>query len=250
MRILVFSDIHANLTALEAVIADAGDFQATWCLGDLVGYGPDPNECIQRVSLLPKLTCLIGNHDAAALGRISPDTFNSEARQALLWTQKNLTEASLSFLKRLPETMIIEKIDSDGAAPFTLVHGSPRQPIWEYLLDSYTATRNFDYFDTPYCVVGHTHIPVIYHHTENERLARLLIPKSHTPLRLTPRLILNPGSVGQPRDRDPRAAYAIYDTAFQTWEYRRVDYDISEVQQRMEAVTLPARHIRRIAAGW
>ena len=155
MKTLLVSDIHANLTALEAVIAAAGSFDATWCLGDLVGYGPDPNECVERVAALPNLLCVLGNHDAATLRRIEIDAFNPEARTALLWTQQRLTEANAAFLRERPEMITVDQI--------TLVHGSPRQPVWEYLLDTRTATANFEFFDTLYCFVGHTHLPVIYH---------------------------------------------------------------------------------------
>jgi len=242
MRILILSDIHANLTALEAVLEAAGRVDAVWCLGDLVGYGPDPNECVARVRELPELICLLGNHDAAALKRIDVDTFNLEARQALHWTQETLTPASLAFLEKLPEKMVIDHV--------TLAHGSPRQPVWEYLLDTRTATTNFEYFDTPYCFVGHTHLPVLYYLPDESRIARLIVPDAAMQLTLAPRAILNPGSVGQPRDRDPRAAYALYNPDENTWEYCRVAYDIPAVQLRMQAVGLPERHIQRLTSGW
>ena len=242
MRILVISDIHANLTALDAVLDHAGTFDAAWCLGDLVGYGPDPNECIQRVLTLPDLICILGNHDAAALEQIDSATFNPEARQALQWTQNILTEASLAFLKSLPE-----RVDTPQV---TLVHGSPRQPVWEYLLDTFNATRCFEYFETPFCFVGHTHLPIIFQLRNDFTLAQLQVPEPEGHLNLQPRAIINPGSVGQPRDRDPRAAYAIYDTDRQIWEYHRVAYNIGAVQSRMLALGLPDRHIQRLAAGW
>jgi diadenosine tetraphosphatase ApaH/serine/threonine PP2A family protein phosphatase len=242
MRILVISDIHANLSALEAVLEDAGEFEAAWCLGDLVGYGPDPNECIQRVRSLPNLVCLLGNHDAAALGQIDLMSFNPEARQAVQWTQELLTPANLEYLRNLPERHVAE--------PVTLVHGSPRQPIWEYLLDARTATKNFAHFDTDYCFVGHSHLPVIYHLTEEYPLARLYVPDPQSHIELEPRAILNPGSVGQPRDHNPDAAYAIFDSEALTWSYRRVAYDIAGVQQRMKDHDLPVRHIERLSAGW
>lgn len=242
MRILVLSDIHANLTALEAVLAAAGDIDAVWCLGDLVGYGPDPNECVQRVRNLPNLTCIIGNHDAAAIQLIDVDTFNPEARLALRWTQEQLTDGSIAFLQDLPEMVRGEQV--------TLSHGSPRHPVWEYLLDSRTATQNFDYFDTPYCFVGHTHLPVIYNLYNGYFSANLSVPEPNKKVVLSPRAILNPGSVGQPRDRDPRASFAIFDPEEHTWESLRVEYDINSVQERMISAGLPERHIQRISAGW
>ncbi len=242
MRILVISDIHANLNALEAVVADAGEIDAAWCLGDLVGYGPDPNECIERIRELPNLICLIGNHDAAALGQIDINSFNPEARTAVKWTQEALTPTNKDYLRNLPERQVEE--------PVTLVHGSPRQPVWEYLLDTRTASKNFDYFDTPYCFVGHSHLPVIYQMKDNYPLAKLVIPEPQSRIELEPRAILNPGSVGQPRDHNPKAAYAIFDPEALNWDYRRVEYDISSVQERMKEQSLPARHIERLSAGW
>ena len=240
MRILVISDIHANLTALDTVLTDAGEFDAAWCLGDLVGYGPDPNECIAKVRALPNLRCIIGNHDAAALNQIDTKTFNMEARQALEWTQKTLTESSISFLSSLQQKIEINNV--------TLTHGSPRHPVWEYLMDPQTAALNFDYFSTPYCFVGHTHLPVVY--TREEKKLVVYKPTPNNKITLSPRTIINPGSVGQPRDHDPRAAYVIYNPEENTWDYRRLTYDIPAVQTRMADAQLPERHIVRLQAGW
>ncbi|MGE5221055.1 MAG: metallophosphoesterase family protein [Omnitrophica WOR_2 bacterium] len=242
MRILVISDIHANLTALESVLRNAGEIDAVWCLGDLVGYGPDPNECIQQVRQLPNLMCLLGNHDAAALDQIETANFNPDARLAIHWTQNTLTPQSVAFLKDLKEKIIIDDV--------TLVHGSPRQPVWEYLMDTRTATLSFEHFDTPYCFVGHTHLPVLYYLPDETRVARLIVPDASMQITLSPRAILNPGSVGQPRDRDPRASFAIYEPDLNTWQYYRVPYNIISVQIRMEEAGLPERHIQRLSAGW
>lgn len=240
MQILIISDIHANLTALEVVLAEAGNVDATWCLGDLVGYGPDPNECVNRIRNLPNLTCIIGNHDAAAIKQIDITSFNPEARNAIQWTSMQLSRSSHDFLSNLPERMVIGEV--------TLAHGSPRHPVWEYLLDTRTAALSFEYFDTPFCFVGHTHLPVIYQLEEG--VARLTIPDPGQAFTLAERSIVNPGSVGQPRDRDPRAAYAIFNPENYVWEFRRVNYDISAVQKRMESFRLPDRHIQRLASGW
>jgi diadenosine tetraphosphatase ApaH/serine/threonine PP2A family protein phosphatase len=223
-------------------LSAAGEIDAAWCLGDLVGYGPDPNECVARVRELPNLICIIGNHDAAALKQIDADTFNPEARTAIRWTQRSLTDASFDFLKSLPE-----QADSETA---TLTHGSPRHPVWEYLLDSRTATLNFNHFKTPFCFVGHTHLPVVYHLYNENHIAHLSIPEPNKVMNLTPRSIVNPGSVGQPRDRDPRASFAIYNPEDQSWDYRRIEYDIQAVQTRMATAGLPERHILRLSAGW
>ena len=242
MKALIISDIHANLTALEAVLEDAGDFDATWCLGDIVGYGPDPNECIARVRELPNLTCLLGNHDAAVIEEIDIASFNIEARISVAWTQKVMVEEGLEFLKSLPA-----KTEASGQ---TLAHGSPRHPIWEYLLDTPIITENFEFFDTPFCFVGHTHLPVIYQLDGDHQLPKHIIPESFSPLQLTPRAIINPGSVGQPRDRNPLASYILFDAETKICEHRRASYDIEAVQSRMREAKLPQRHINRLEIGW
>jgi len=240
MRILVISDVHANLNALEAVLASAGQVDATWCLGDVVGYGPEPNECIARLAALPNLVCLQGNHDAAALGQLPLASFNTEARASVEWLRGVLTADSLKFLQELKPLL-----QQDGV---TLAHASPRQPVLEYLLDSYSASENFAFFDTHLCFVGHTHVPVLFF--KHGAAVALQIPQTDVVFALDARCIANPGSVGQPRDRDPRAAYAIYDDELQTWQYYRVVYDVAAVQERMEAAGLPERHIARLAGGW
>jgi len=242
MRILVISDIHSNLTALERVLSHAGEVDAVWCLGDIVGYGPEPNECIERVRSLPNLVCIIGNHDAAVLKQIDASAFNPEARQVIHWTQKIISEENLNFLRNLPERAFQDQV--------TLAHGSPRQPVWEYLLDTANATLSFAYFETAYCFVGHTHMPVIYQLADGDRQVRLQIPEPNTQISLNPRAIINPGSIGQPRDRDARAAYAIFDPEEGAWQYNRVPYDITQVQERMQAAGLPDRHIQRLSGGW
>jgi diadenosine tetraphosphatase ApaH/serine/threonine PP2A family protein phosphatase len=230
------------MTALEAVLEQAGEVDGVWCLGDLVGYGPDPNECVERVRSLPGLVCLVGNHDAAALGLIETESFNPDARMAIEWTAAALSPASVEFLGSLPERQVLDHV--------TLAHGSPRQPVWEYLLDTRTATINFQFFDTPYCFVGHTHLPVVYYLADELRGARLTVPDASMQLKLAQRSIVNPGSVGQPRDRDPRAAFGIYDSEQNTFEFNRAHYDFTVVQERMEAANLPERHIQRLSAGW
>lgn len=242
MKILIISDIHANLTALDAVLTDAGHYEAVWFLGDLVGYGPDPNECVARLQELPNLLALKGNHDAAVMEDIDISTFNIHARLAIQWSQQAISSDSLAFLRNLKESIEIEQV--------TLVHGSPRQPVWEYLLDSYTVTENFDYFQTPYCFVGHTHLPVVYHLDNQHRLAERIIPETGQSWQMQPRAIINPGSVGQPRDRNPEASYCLYDPEAGSLQFCRVAYDIAAVQARMQTAGLPQRHINRLEFGW
>ncbi len=242
MKILVISDIHANLTALEAVLSSAGAFDAAWCLGDLVGYGPDPNECVERVRALPNLICLQGNHDDAVgpFGNIAE--FNDDARAALLITRGMLTAENIAYLGSLPETAERET--------FTLAHGSPRRPVWEYIMEPYTAQANFSYIQTDHAIVGHTHIPMIFTQDRLRKKIHSFTPKGNTPITLQDRCILNPGSVGQPRDNDPRASFAILDPDALTWEIRRVAYDIQSVQKRILEKGLPEREALRLAAGW
>lgn len=240
MRILVISDIHANLTALNAVLSSAGRYDAVWCLGDIVGYGPDPNSCVEVVRSLPKLVCVLGNHDAAVIGETETLSFNPEARIAIEWTIQATSDDNKAFLCSVPKRVVRDNI--------TIVHGSPRDPVQEYLLDSYTATINFSYFETAYGFFGHTHVPTIFH--LNQGYADLYMPEIDVKFDLQPRLLVNPGSVGQPRDHDSRAAFAVYDTEDNSWHFRRVNYNIEEVQERMREVNLPERHVQRLKEGW
>ena len=242
MKILIISDIHANLTALEAVLEDAGDTDAVWCLGDIVGYGPDPNECVEIIRDLPNLVCLQGNHDRASVDLIDTVSFNPEAQVAIYWTQKTLTETTKTYLTELPNSIQVEGV--------TLAHGSPRQPVWEYIIDPYTATKNFDHFETDYCFVGHTHIPLIFTLFEGDKIARVNVCFRNEEFSIPKRAILNPGSVGQPRDEDPRSSYAIFDSENNTWSNHRAAYKVEAVQKRMRKVGLPKAHIQRLKFGW
>jgi diadenosine tetraphosphatase ApaH/serine/threonine PP2A family protein phosphatase len=176
------------------------------------------------------------------VGAIEVDAFNPDARKTVLWTLERLTPANKEYLKNLPDRIKLEFI--------TLVHGSPFKPIWEYLLDTRSATISFEFYETPYCFVGHTHLPVLYYLPDDRLTAQLIVPEHVSQMTLAPRAILNPGSVGQPRDRDSRSAYAILDTTDYTWEWHRVQYDIQGVQDRMRKENLPERHITRLSAGW
>lgn len=243
MRYLIVSDIHANQTALEAVLADAGEYDLIWCLGDLVGYGPSPNECVERLREFPHIS-LAGNHDWAALGKLDIASFNSDARTASVWTQQELSTASREYL----DSLLTNTVEGQ----FTLAHASPRQPVWEYVLDPLIAQRNFAYFQTPFCLVGHTHMPIIFHQpTDDPDGCETWLPPFPQPLSLEIKgqLIINPGSVGQPRDGDSRASYAILDTEAMTWEHRRVEYAIEITQERMRARDLPPRLVERLEYG-
>jgi predicted phosphodiesterase len=242
MRILIITDIHANLVALETILEKAGTVDAVWCLGDVVGYGADPNECIDLLKEQPELACLLGNHDAAAINMLDIHTFNPEARKSVEWTRSRLTTESKAFLLERPKTIIKDNV--------TLAHGSPRHPVFEYILDTRSATDNFTFFETDFCFVGHTHLPVMFAIENNDYMSRLTIPPIGDRTKLKPRAIINPGSAGQPRDRDPRAAYAIFEPEGNIWESHRVEYDIAAVQARMKKHDLPERHIVRLESGW
>ena len=265
MRILIISDIHANFVALESVVADAqGRYDAVWCLGDVVGYGPMPNECSQLVDELADHV-VIGNHDWAVLGRpgIDVEDFNPMAREAVLWTRSVLTKTNRALLDSFPD----QPVQPLEVPDLLLTHASPRQPVWEYIQTPTIALENFAWFEEKICLVGHTHKPAIYRwrlerawdDTNNGEMTGAATV-DHLPLRpeqpvfldVSPeqRLILNPGSVGQPRDNDPRAAYAILDTDLMTWELRRVTYPIDLTQSQMRAVHLPRRLIDRLSYGW
>lgn len=243
MRVLIISDIHANLTAFQTVLEDAkGDWDYVWCLGDVVGYGPDPNESVDLLRSLPHL-CLAGNHDWAALNRLDIRTFNPDARKAVQWTQDTLRPDVVEYLEALPTTFVIDN--------YTLAHGSPREPVWEYILEPLIAALNFTQFETDYCLVGHTHQPVIYMQMNEQGDTKALAPSYGRPYALNgKRQIINPGSVGQPRDANPKAAYAILDLETDTFEHRRVAYDIKAVQDRMRAADMPERLIARLEHGW
>jgi predicted phosphodiesterase len=242
-KVLVISDIHANITALEAVLADAGKVNEVWCLGDIVGYGSDPNECIERIQALPKLTVMMGNHDYAAIGDMALEAFNADAKKALLWQRERLTDANMAFLRTFSQ-------EPKVCGNVTLVHGSPRDPIWEYIMNTLVARVNLDFYETLWCLVGHSHFQAIFqYHTETDEMS-IEVPSQGDRYEMKDRAILNPGSVGQPRDRDPRAAYAILQPKARIWEPHRVEYDIKSVQKRILDAGLPPRHAERLAGGW
>lgn len=242
MRILVISDIHGNYPALEAVLASVVTVDAVWCLGDLVGYGPFPNECIERIASLPNLTCIMGNHDAAVVDSRDIDHFNDEASHVIYWTKREITAENEAFLAKLPETVSTDYV--------TMAHGSPRMPTWEYLIDQMSALVNFAFFDTQLALVGHSHLPVTFQvNPKGDSIDRSLARPGEV-YKINTRCIFNPGSVGQPRDHDPRASYGILDPEEQTWELHRVKYDIAATQKAIEKVGLPEKLCKRLGQGW
>ena len=242
MKALIVADIHGNLEAFQSVIQDAeprGGFDQIWSLGDLVGYGPDPGACIDLLQQHDH-QAVAGNHDLASIGKLSLEAFNPHAAQANRWTATQLTEEHSAYLSGLSLKLELEE--------FTVVHGSPRDPIWEYVVSVAAAVASFLHFDTYWCLVGHSHIPFICRPSE-EGAVFLGFPLD-TPLVLrTERLIINPGGVGQPRDGDPRASYILYDSDAGTVMHHRVDYDIPKTQEKIRGHGLPEFLADRLALG-
>ena len=241
MRIAFFSDVHSNLEALQAVLDDAKEHKVEkfFFVGDAVGYGPDPNQCVKIVRDLSEI-CLYGNHDYAALGLMDISYFNPYAAEAIRWTQRNLSTESRELFRDFKMTAKVDDI--------FLVHGTPRNPqAWDYLLDLADAEYNFPAFEEKVCLVGHSHVPVFFKKRGEKRA--LVSWEVELFLEEGWRYIINIGSVGQPRDRDPRASYLIYDKAVGHLFLRRVEYDFTITQKKMAALGLPRYLYERLAVG-
>ena len=241
MRIAVISDIHANLHALEAVLAaiDAEGVDEVWCLGDLVGYGPRPNECVALVQERAAL-CLSGNHDLAVLGTIDLDLFVGAAGAAARWTRTVLDPLARSFLATLKP--------SGARTGVALAHGSPRDPIWEYVLSPHAAEAAFASTEERLVLVGHSHVQLALALEDGGAVGGTAAPDEVVAL-ATARRLLNPGSVGQPRDGDPRAAWLVVDAASSRATFRRTTYSIERTQAEMRERELPKILSERLAHG-
>jgi len=246
MRCLVISDIHSNLAALQAVLDDVQNrsqsYDIVWCLGDVVGYGAEPNECIDLLRTLPHI-CLAGNHDWAVVGKLDLRTFHDTAAYVVEWTQEHITPQNMNYLKARPERL--------PHGDYLLVHASPREPIWEYITDVNVAEENFDVSSESFCLVGHTHVPVVFVKDGRTGNVHVSLPSATVPVTLKrdSRYIINPGSVGQPRDGDPRAAYAILDTGSGAWTPFRVEYPVKTTQKIMKSCHFPPRLVDRLEYG-
>lgn len=241
MRYAIISDIHSNLEALTAVYNDIKKqaVEEILCLGDIVGYGPNPNECIEIVRAECSVV-ITGNHDYACLERSEVEHFNVFASQSIFWTIEVLSDLALIYLAELP----FEK----KVANFNLVHASPDNPsVWNYILTLDQAIYNFSYFDEQVCFVGHTHKPTIFVETEGKEYSRER--KKHIKINKDERYLINVGSVGQPRDSNAAASYAIFDTDNMEYELRRVNYDFRKTQKKMMESNLPNFLIERLASG-
>lgn len=243
MKYGVISDIHSNREALRIVLEHLLNrgAQRFLCVGDVVGYGPHPNEAVETMRRLPGLVAVAGNHDKAAIGGKDLTWFNPHARAAALWTQNRLSADSRAFLKSLP--------DRAEGANATLVHGTPRDPIDEYFLDRNQFQENESLFSTPLCFVGHSHLPfVIGRNAKGFQMGALENGRTVS-LKTFSKAVVNPGSVGQPRDGDPRASCALYDDAFQQVTLFRLEYDIASVQEEMKEAGLPRFLWERLSKG-
>lgn len=239
MRIAVLSDIHSNLAALDAVRADLPPVDEVWALGDIVGYGPQPNEVIAGLQELGARS-VMGNHDGAAIGTVDARDFNPDAALAIAWTAHALDDNARAYLATLPEVRV------DGA--LTAVHGSPRDPIWEYVVSASVARASFAAFETPICLFGHTHVPIVFTEVNGETTVVQAVPG--VPVLLGGhRAMVNPGSVGQPRDGNPQSSYCVLDTDAGQVDFRRVPYDVERTQRIMREHDLPPRLVERLSYG-
>jgi predicted phosphodiesterase len=242
MKVAIVSDIHGNRPAFEAVLDDIERSAAAelWCLGDLVGYGAEPDACVELTREHATL-CLAGNHDLAVTGELPLDEFSRGAALAARWTQETIAPENLAFLEGLEPV-------SNGR-PVGLYHASPRDPVWEYVLSALLADLCLDAQDKRVCLVGHSHVALSFHRDEGE-------PATGEPQRAGSELdlgegewLLNPGSVGQPRDGDPRAAWMLLDTSAWTASYRRVEYEISDAAAAIRQAGLPDSLAERLQYG-
>jgi predicted phosphodiesterase len=242
MRVAICTDIHGNRQAFEAVIAaaEADGCEELWCLGDLVGYGAEPDACAALAAERCAI-CLAGNHDLAVIGTLDLEEFSRGAALAARWTQEVISDDTREFLAGLEP--------SGTGAGIGLFHASPRDPIWEYVLSGLTAELCFDATDFRVSLIGHSHVALSFHRPEGE-------PASGTTRRegseldlSTGEWLVNPGSTGQPRDGDPRAAWLALDTTAKTAVYRRAEYDIAAAQAAIRAARLPESLAERLQYG-
>lgn len=243
MKYLIFSDIHSNLEALEAVLAAAGDknVDRVVCLGDFVGYGADPNGCVSRVLELSNVQAVLGNHDAAVLDPAQRDFFNPVAKAGILYSELHTAKESLGYLRGLPM-----KIDSRNG--FEAAHASPSYPeAWTYVLEPMEAADAFSAMVHPVAFIGHTHFPAV--HSDNG-MVKPFIPGDCIRPDPDGKVLVNVGSVGQPRDGDSRAAYVIYDSGANTIDIFRVEYDITTAASKIIEAGLPPMLADRLRRGY
>jgi len=245
MRLMIFSDIHGNLEALQGVLKDAAgrNIHRSICLGDLVGYGPYPNECVELIRSLKNCRCLAGNHDVAALWETSPYGMSEAAKTSILWTMDQLSPENKIYLSSLPDRIDLGEM--------TFVHANPYNPKgWRYVMDRKYALRSFAATRSHFIFIGHSHRPLVI--SKRHWLTVTIEPitgDTEYSVNDSKRRIINCGSVGQPRDNDPRASYLIYDTRKQTINFHRLEYDVQQTVQAIQSANLPSVLERRIIKG-
>ena len=248
MRYAIFSDIHSNIEAFQSVLKEIEklNIDKRLFLGDIVGYGANPNEAIDMLTTHLKDgytaadVILAGNHDYAAVDMTDINYFNPHAKEAVLWTKEILTKGHKEYLKKLPVTMVADNI--------TLAHSSPKEPLmWHYIINTLDAMENLEYFNTTLCFIGHSHYPVVIESDASNRIN--ILKDKFIKLKSTSKYIINDGSVGQPRDRNPDASFVVYDSKDMTIEFKRVPYDIKSAQEKMRREGLPEYLIDRLTYG-
>lgn len=241
MKYAFFSDVHANFEALKAFVLDQQNerIDKIFFLGDAVGYGPNPNECVELIDKIAHVK-LIGNHDYAALGLMETEYFNQYAAESMSWTKNILSNKTIAILGKFQLSATVDNI--------YMVHSSPREPeMWHYILDMTDVEENFKYFSQQICLVGHTHRPFIV--SLDSKGNCIISNKQEEKILHGRRYLINIGSLGQPRDGDPRSCYLIFDTKTQTIRHKRVAYDFDSTQKRMAALGMPEYLIERLAVG-
>ncbi len=237
MKIAILSDIHSNLEALDAALEyiRGRDIDSIYCLGDIVGYGPNPNECVERIRENCKVA-LMGNHDYAAIGMADIEYFNDYARASVFWTRDTLSQENMTYLESLPFSYEEEA--------FLLVHSSPSNPSrWHYILSREIAEIEMDYFKQPLCFIGHSHVPVVYS-------ADRVIREHHVYLDTdSKKYIINVGSIGQPRDGEPKLCFVVYDTESRELEYVRLYYPVNKTYEKIIKNGLPVFLAERLLKG-
>jgi diadenosine tetraphosphatase ApaH/serine/threonine PP2A family protein phosphatase len=242
VRVALLSDVHGNLPAFEAVLADTerAGVDQRWCLGDLVGYGAQPDECVALAAERCDL-CLIGNHDLVVIDRLAIDEFSTNAAIAATWTKEHIDQTSVDFLAGLEPADVTHQIG--------LFHASPRDPVWEYVLSAMLAEACMDSMSQRVGAVGHSHVALYFSRPESGSLAGEYAPAG-TELDLSSGdWIINPGGVGQPRDGDPRAAWLLLDLDTWTATWHRVDYPIDAAAKAIHDAGLPAALSERLYLG-
>lgn len=243
MRYLILSDIHSNIEALTAVLSDAMDknIGEVVCLGDFVGYGANPSECVETFAALPKARAVLGNHDAAVIDTSQRELFNPVARAGILYSEANLTDEGREYLRELP--MVID-VDSE----FVAVHSSPFRPeAWVYVVEPLEAADAFHAMTPTVAFIGHTHFPAVH---SNNGSVTPLSPEDSVKVNAHKKIIVNVGSVGQPRDGDSRSAYVIYDSESKTIKIHRVEYDVDQAAAKILDAGLPPMLADRLRRGY